>query len=78
MKEIYTKLLNEFIEIYSSESNKHIDHQLGELTCAVQEDFVDKFTNYCSEKGVDTEHDDMDEVLNGEFDISDIFTFEIK
>ena len=55
MKETYTKLLNEFIEIYSSEPNKLIDHQLGELTCTISEDFCNQFTNYCSEKGVDTE-----------------------
>ena len=78
MKETYTKLLNEFIEIYSSEPNKLIDHQLGELTCTISEDFCNQFTNYCSEKGVDTERDDMDEVLNGEFDISDIFICEIQ
>ena len=78
MKETYTKLLNEFIEIYSSEPNKLIDHQLGELTLTISEDFIDKFINYCSEKGVDTERDDMDEVLKDEFDISDIFICEIQ
>ena len=75
----YEELLKDFKEIYSSEPNKLIDHLLGELTCAISEDFWNQFINYCNEKGVEVDNDngEMDELCNGEFDISEIFTINL-
>ena len=78
-KKTYKELLKDFKEIYSSEPNKHIDYLLGEVMCAVLDDFCNQFINYCHEKEVEVDHDDgeMDEVLNCEFDISEICTIHL-